>query len=56
MLPAYIIEELRRREEVLREEERRPQPRLELPIPTRQQRPSEPPEGGDRGVAIIQLM
>ena len=56
MLPAYIIEELRRREEALREEERRPQPRLELPLPPRHQRPSEPPEGCERGVTIIQLM
>lgn len=54
MLPAYIIEELRRREEAQREEAARPRPRLELPIPNRQ-RKSEPPKEVDRGIAIIEV-
>jgi hypothetical protein len=60
MLPPYIIEELRRREEALREERARPQPTLELPIPMpRRDRPSRPPErapGSERGVEIIDVM
>lgn len=54
MLPLYIIEELRRREEALREEEGRPQPRLEIDIPSaRRPRPETPVE--DRGVVIIEV-
>jgi hypothetical protein len=54
MLPAYIIEELRRREDASREEAARPQPGLELPLPPR--RPAAPPEhGDDRGIAIIEV-
>ncbi len=54
MLPAYIIEHLRRREEMRREEESREQPRLELPLPPRE-RSVTPAEGVERGVAIIDL-
>lgn len=54
MLPPYIIEQIRRREE----EEAHPQqqPVIELPIPTRRipVRESEPP-GEQRGVIIIDL-
>lgn len=54
MLPPYIIEQIRRREE----DEARPQqqPVIELPIPTRRAplRESEPP-GEQRGVIIIDL-
>ncbi|MGE0787417.1 MAG: hypothetical protein AB7S26_17220 [Sandaracinaceae bacterium] len=56
MLPPYIIEELRRREEARREEGSRPQPRVELPIPERAPHPSEHPSGEDpRGVVIIEV-
>ncbi len=53
MLPPYIIEQIRRREE---EEARPQQPVIELPIPTRRAplRESEPP-GEQRGVIIIDL-
>ena len=53
MLPAYIIEQLRRREEARREEDDRP--RAELPLPVR---PSSKDEDAreDRGVVIIHLM
>jgi len=54
MLPPYIIEQIRRREE----EEARPQhqPVIELPIAPRRAplRESEPP-GEQRGVIIIEL-
>ena len=54
MLPPYIIEQIRRREE----EESRPQPQpvIELSIPSRRVplRESEPP-GEQRGVVIIDL-
>lgn len=60
MLPPYIIEELRRREEALREERARPQPSLELPLPMpSRERPSRPPDrkpGSERGVEIIDVM
>lgn len=54
MLPAYIIEELRRREEARHEETSRPQPMLEIEIPLRR-RDSTPPGPPDRGVTIIQV-
>lgn len=54
MLPAYIIEELRRREQARREESTRPQPRIELPM--ERPRRSEPPrEKQDRGIEIIEI-
>ena len=55
MLPPFIIEQIRQREE--RERRNGPQPFLELPVP-----PSVPPrdprerEDTDRGVVIIDLM
>jgi len=53
MLPAYIIEQLRRREQARREDD--PQPRLELPLPVR---PASKDEDAteERGVVIIHLM
>jgi len=53
MLPAYIIEQLRRREEARRERDDRPQ--LELPLPVR---PASKDEDAaeERGVVIIHLM
>lgn len=54
MLPPYIIEELRERERVKRDEATRPQPQLELPIlPTPRREPPRPE--ADRGVVIIDL-
>jgi hypothetical protein len=58
MLPPFIIEQIRRREE--QERVRHEQPQLELPvqhpIPRAPQSPHAPEENGDRGVAIIDLM
>jgi len=52
MLPPFIIEQIREREE--RERRNAPQPFLELPI--YQPMPREPvPEESDRGVVIIDL-
>ena len=62
MLPPFIIEQIRQREEKERErrERERPQPRLEIPAeryPAR--RPSEPEVEEDdpnRGVVILELV
>lgn len=53
MLPPYIIEELRKREQ--HREQQQEQPRLELPIPERRRRDSQQPDDGDRGITIIPL-
>jgi hypothetical protein len=55
MLPPFIIEQIRRREE---EERVRPeQPRIELPLQLPVPRaPQAPEEKRDRGVTIIDLM
>lgn len=55
MLPPYIIEELRRREEARREESARRQPVVELPLappPRREPKRDEP----ERGVTIIDVL
>ncbi len=59
MLPPFIIEQIRQREE--RERRNAPQPYLELPVPPAN--PGRPPHGeprdpdeSDRGVVIIDLM
>jgi len=54
MLPPFIIEQIRRREEQERAE--REQPQLEIPVerPARKPQPAEEP--GERGVVIIDLM
>jgi len=54
MLPAYIIEELRRREEAREEQESRPTLDLPLPLRSERRRPAQP--AGERGVVIIELM
>lgn len=54
MLPAYIIEELRRREDARRGESTRPQPRLEPPIQRPRREPPPTPES-ERGVVIIDV-
>lgn len=55
MLPPYIIEELRRREEARKEEDARPQPWLELELPVSPRRRPESEPASERGVTIIQV-
>jgi hypothetical protein len=55
MLPPFIIEQIRRREE--QERARHEQPRLEIPIDRPAPRvPQVPDEPVERGVVIIDLM
>jgi hypothetical protein len=55
MLPPFIIEQIRRREE--QERARHEQPRLEIPADRPAPRsPHAPEEKGERGVVIIDLM
>jgi hypothetical protein len=56
MLPPFIIEQIRQREE--RERRNAPQPFLELPLPAPASVPRRNPEDredGERGVVIIDL-
>jgi hypothetical protein len=57
MLPPFIIEQIRRREEAQRRKSDAKQPRLELPVDVH--RPASEPEGADedqnRGVVIVDL-
>ncbi len=56
MLPPFIIEQIRRREEEERLRNDQPQPQLELPIERPMPRAPRPPdENGERGVVIIEL-
>ena len=57
MLPPFIIEQIRKREQDLLERER---PVLQIPLPGPSDRPSEPDrddpeEASDRGVLIIEF-
>jgi hypothetical protein len=55
MLPPFIIEQIRQREE--EERARHEQPRIELPLDRPLPRaPQAPDEKADRGVVIIDLM
>ncbi|HEY6876545.1 MAG TPA: hypothetical protein VI299_00950 [Polyangiales bacterium] len=55
MLPPFIIEQIRQREE--RERRNAPQPFLELPVPpAAPPRERREPDESDRGVVIIDLM
>jgi len=55
MLPPFIIERIREREQ--RERTHAPQPYLELPLlPAREPREQREPEERDRGVVIIDLL
>jgi hypothetical protein len=60
MLPPFIIEQIRKREEEERRRNEREQPRLELPLDVH--RPAAPreedgdSEGTDRGVVIVDLL
>lgn len=53
MLPPFIIDQIRRREEQEQERER-PRPRVELPIPERHSTPKTEEES-NRGVVVIDL-
>lgn len=54
MLPPYIIEELRRREQARRED--KPVRELELPVEPAVRRPApRRPEDAERGIAIIEV-
>ena len=55
MLPAYIIEEIRRRELEERSRDNRRQPQIELPQPVKKSEPNIE-DKSDRGVVIIDLM
>ncbi|GAC1544274.1 MAG: hypothetical protein NVS3B10_08420 [Polyangiales bacterium] len=54
MLPPFIIEQIRKREEE-RRQDNRAQPHLELPIPPSAPRRQVPEDDADRGVTIIEL-
>ncbi len=55
MLPPFIIEQIRRREE--QERVRHEQPSLELPVPRSPAKPSAPAEEQtERGVVVIDLL
>jgi len=55
MLPPYIIDEIRKREEERQEE--RPQPRVDLPLPEAPPRVvKNDNDSGDRGLVVIDLM
>jgi hypothetical protein len=58
MLPPFIIEQIRRREE--QERARHEQPRLEIPVDRPAPRvpltPHVPDDAGERGVIVIDLM
>jgi hypothetical protein len=57
MLPPFIIEQIRRREEAQRRKSDAKQPRLELPLPIYE--PAAEPDGSEedrhRGVVIVDL-
>ena len=54
MLPPFIIEQIRRREE--QERARHEQPMLEIPVDRPAPRTPAPEEKGERGVVVIDLM
>ena len=53
MLPPFIIEQIRKREQ--EEQARYEQPQLELPIPRREPKPDVPDDEPHRGVVILDL-
>lgn len=55
MLPPYIIEQIRRREEEQRQHQE--QPRVDIPLPSNMPRPASPEntEDDEHGVIIIDL-
>ena len=59
MLPPFIIEQIRKREEERRQHEQRPALELPLPGPAPRKRPvseQTPEEDRDRGVVILDLL
>ena len=52
MLPPFIIEQIRKREQ---EEQRYEQPQLELPVPQPKPKKDVPEEEPNRGVVILDL-
>jgi hypothetical protein len=52
MLPPFIIEQIRKREQ---EEQRYEQPQLELPVPQPRPKKDIPEEESNRGVIILDL-
>lgn len=60
MLPPFIIEQIRQREERERMRHEESRPRLELPLPMPMPAPPASEDGvedeGDRGVIIVDLM
>jgi hypothetical protein len=56
MLPPFIIEQIRKREEDTRRNDQRPRLELPLPMPGPQGRPSVVPDDErDRGVVILEI-
>jgi hypothetical protein len=55
MLPPFIIEQIRKREEEEEEKARYEQPRLEIPTPPRPRKET-PEEEPSRGVIIVDLL
>ena len=55
MLPPFIIDQIRRREDGERRRQDREQPRVELPIQPPRSEPAEKDEERDRGVMILDL-
>jgi hypothetical protein len=55
MLPPFIIEQIRKREEERRQHEQPQHLELPLPVPSMPQRRQVPDEDADRGVIIVEL-
>ncbi len=59
MLPPFIIEQIRKREEERRQHEQRPALELPLPVPPPRRKPAgeqTPDDERDRGVVILDLL
>jgi hypothetical protein len=56
MLPPFIIEQIRKREQEERDRQAERQPRVEIPLePSQRPGPSDNDGEGDRGVVIVEL-
>jgi hypothetical protein len=60
MLPPFIIEQIRKREEEERRSRRQDQPRLDIPMdvhrPAAPRESEDDPESSDRGIVIVDLL
>jgi len=60
MLPPFIIEQIRRREEVARRSRQQDQPRLDIPLdihrPALPRENEEESDSPDRGIVIVDLL